>query len=102
MAKLDKQNRLHIPKNLLEITTTDFSKEVRVYFRVKEIFLDNPSTKNRRECCLGVVTVDSKGRFFASKLIRDFLGIDSKSNITCFVHQDKITFRKLFFIPENR
>lgn len=102
MAKLDNTNRLLIPKNLLDLTTTDFSKEVRAYLRGREIFLDNPSEKLRRCCCLGVIKIDPKRRFFVSPHIRSSLNITKDTNIVFFVCNNQITFRKICFIPENR
>lgn len=102
MANLDKQNRLVIPRPLMLASTTDFSKEVRIYVKGNIFFLDNPSMKNRRIPNLGSVKVDCKGRFCIFKSARDFLRIDQSSQIYCYLHEDKVTFKRLLLIPENR
>lgn len=102
MAKLDSQHRIIIPKNILKLAKTDFTKEVRLYVYGKDFYLDNPSSKNRRVSCLGEINLDPKGRFIIPKLARQALGLKANDNITCFLLEDKVTFRKIFFIPENR
>ena len=102
MAKLDKQNRLLIPKNLMKSTNIDFEKEVRLYLRGNEFYLDNPSFENRRIANLGSVNIESKGRICLTKSMRKFLQIDNNSEISCYLIDDKVTFKKIFFIPETR
>lgn len=102
MAKLDKQNRLLIPKNFLKIAKTDFSNELRIYLYGSDFYIDNPSAKNSRNACLGKITLNEKGRFTIPKLARDVLNLKPNDNVTCFILNDKVTFRKIFFIPENR
>ena len=102
MAKLDNQHRITIPKSILEIAKTDFTQELRLYVYGKDFYIDNPSKLNRRICCLGVITLDSKGRLIIPKIARQVLNLKANDNITCFLLDDKITFRKVFFIPENR
>ena len=102
MPKLDKQNRIHVPKNLLRIAKTDFSKEIRIYLYGTDFYIDNPSVKNSRNACLGKIILNEKGRFTIPKLARQVLGLKENDNITCFLLDDKVTFRKIFFIPENR
>ena len=102
MAKLDKQNRLLIPKNLMKSSDTDFEEEVRLYVRNNKFYLDNPSLENRRIPSLGNLKIDSKGRFFLTKSMREFLRIDEHSEISCYLIDGKVTFKKIFFIPENR
>lgn len=102
MAKIDTQNRLVIPKGLMEISHTDFSKDVRLFFCGKELFLDNPSSKNSRRNCLGEVLIDEHNRFFVPKLARELLNLKAGDNISFYVRNDRITFKKVLFIPENR
>lgn len=102
MAKLDKQNRLIVPKELIEISDTDFTEDVRLFFRGKELFLDNPSRKNSRHNCLGEINLDEHRRFFVPKLARELLNLKPGDNISFYVQCDKVTFKKVFFIPENR
>ncbi len=102
MAKLDKQNRLVVPQELIKISHTDFSKDVRLFFCGKELFLDNPSLKNSRRNCLGEIALDEHSRFFVPKLARELLNLKPGDNISFYVRNDRITFKKVFFIPENR
>lgn len=102
MAKLDKQNRLIIPKALIEISDTDFTGDVRLFIRGKELFLDNPSKKNSRHNCLGEIQLDEHNRFFVPKLARELLNLKPNDNVSFYVQYGKVTFKKVFFIPENR
>lgn len=102
MAKLDKHHRILIPKNILKIANTDFSKELRLYQHGMDFYIDNPLPENRRVLCFGTITINDKGRFVVPKVARDVLGLKANDNITCFLLNDKATFRKVFFIPENR
>ena len=102
MAKLDSQNRILIPKSILEISKTDFTQELRLYLHGMDFYIDNPSTYNRSVSCLGAITINEKGRFTIPKIAREVLNLKVNDNITCFLLDDKITFRKVFFIPENR
>lgn len=95
MAKLDKQNRFLIPHNLIHSSSTDFSKEVRLYIRQDDFYLDNPSSENRMVPNLGVVTLDSKCRLGFIKSIREFLKLDQSTEILCYLLNDKVTFRKV-------
>ena len=102
MAKIDKQNRLVVPQSLMEISHTNFTKDVRLFFCGNELFLDNPSPKNSMRNCLGEVSIDEHNRFFVPKLAREVLNLKSGDNIMFYVLNDRVTFKKLFFIPENR
>ena len=102
MAKMDKQNRLVVPKNLMGISHTDFTKDVRLFFCGKELFLDNPSPQNSRRNCLGEIILDEHNRFFVPKLARELLNLKSGDNISFYVRNDRVTFQKVLFIPENR
>lgn len=102
MAKLDKQNRLIVPKGLIEISDTDFKGNVQLFFKGKEFFLDNPSKKNSRHNCLGEIQLDEHNRFFVPKLAREVLNLKPGDNIISYVQYGKVTFKKVFFIPENR
>lgn len=102
MAKIDKQNRLVVPHNLMEISHTDFSKDVRLFVCGKELFLDNPYSKNSRHHCLGEIRLDEHNRFFVPKLAREVLNLKSGDNISFYVQNDRVTFKKVFFIPENK
>jgi len=94
MAKLDRQNRFLIPHNLIASSNTDFLKELRLYVRQDDFYLDNPSLENRTVPSLGVVTLDSKCRLGFIKSIREFLKLDQSTEILCYLLDDKITFRK--------
>ena len=102
MAKLANQDRLTIPTNLIEISDTDFSGDVRLFYKGKQLFLDNPSKKNSLRNCLGEIHLDEQRRFFLPKLAREVFNIKSGDNITFYVLDGKVTFKKFFFIPENR
>ncbi|MBQ8043470.1 MAG: hypothetical protein IJ272_04900 [Clostridia bacterium] len=102
MAKLDKQNRLIVPKSLIEISDTDFNEDVRLFFRGKELFLDNPSNKNSRHNCLGEIQLDKHNRFFVPKLARELLNLKPGDNISFYIQNGNVTFKKIFFVPENR
>lgn len=102
MAKVDKQNRLVVPQSLIQISRTDFSKDVRLFICGKELFLDNPSPQNSRRNCLGEVSIDEHSRFFVSKLARELLNLKPGDNISFYVRNDRVTFKKVLFIPENR
>ena len=94
MSKLDSQNRLLIPRHLLELSNTNFDEEIRLYFIGKQIFLDNPSNRNRRTCCLGSIKLDEKYRFILPKNAREFLNINQQSTLIFYVRCNKISFRK--------
>ena len=102
MAKLDTQNRLTLPQALVEISDTDFNSDVRLFFRGKELFLDNPSPSNSKKNCLGEIHLDEHHRFFVPKLAREVFNLKPGDNINFYVLNGKITFRKFFFIPEIR
>jgi len=102
MTKLDKQNRLVVPKNLVEISDTDFSGDVRLFLWGRELFLDNPSKWNRKNSCLGEIQIDEHRRFIVPKLAREILNLKPNDNISFYVQYGKVTFKKVFFIPENR
>ena len=102
MAKIDKQNRLIVPESLIKIVHTDFTNDVRVFISGKELFLDNPSPKNSRRNCLGEVYLDEHNRFFVPKLAREILNLKPGDNISFYVRNDRVTFKKILFIPENR
>lgn len=102
MAKIDKQNRLVVPQSLTQISHTDFSKDVRLFFCGKELFLDNPSAKNSRRNCLGEVFLDEHNRFFIPKLARELLNLKPGDSISFYVRNNRVTFKKILFIPENR
>ena len=101
MAKLDNYNRLLIPRKLIKASDTDFSKEVRLFLRNDELFLDNPSEENNRMCCLGRVNIDYKGRFTVSNFIQKFLKTKEKTDFICYICNGKITFKTILLIPEN-
>ena len=102
MSKMDKQNRLVVPHRLIKISKTDFSKEVRLFVRGKELFLDNASSRHSSCNCLGQVLLDTHNRFFVPKLAREILNLKSGDNFSFYVQNGSITFKKVFFIPENR
>lgn len=102
MAKLDNQNRLIIPKNLLEIAELDIHSEVRLYIRGKELYFDTASHQNNKAYCIGTVKVQDNGRFHLPKLAREILNCKPDSNFTFYLYDGKIFFKKLFFIPEIR
>ena len=102
MAKLDNQNRLTVPKALVEISDTDFNGELKLFFRGKELFLDSPSAKNFQRSCLGEIRLDEHNRFFVPKLAREVLNLKPGDNMSFYVVNGKVTFKKIFFIPENR
>ena len=102
MPKLDSQNRLNIPNQLMEIAETDFSSEIRIYATGKEMYLDNPSKKTSPKKCFGQVNVDQKGRFIVPKLLREIFNLKPGDNFALYVLNGRITFKKIVFIPENR
>jgi len=102
MAKIDKQNRLIVPESLIKIVHTDFKNDVRLFICGKELFLDNPSHQNSRRNCLGEILLDEHSRFFVPKLARELLNLNPGDNISFYVRNDRVTFKKVFFIPENR
>ena len=102
MSKLDNQNRLVIPKNLLEIAKFDINSEVRLYIRGKELYFDTPSKQNFRVHCVGTVKIHDNGRFHLPKLARDILNCKPDSNFSFYLYDGKICFKKIFFIPEIR
>lgn len=95
MAKLDRQNRFLIPHNLITSSDTTFSKEIRLYVRQDDFYLDNPSKENRKVPNLGIVTLDSKGRLCFIKSIREFFKLDKSTEIICYLLDNKVTFRKI-------
>ncbi len=102
MAKIDNQNRLVVPKDLIKISHTDFSNELRLFVCGKELFIDNPSSQNSKRYCLGEVHLDDHNRFFVPKLARELLNLKSGDNISFYVQNNRVTFKKVFYIPENR
>lgn len=102
MAKLDSQNRLTIPKDLVEISDTDFNGTLLLFAKGKELFLDNSSQKNFKCHCLGEIHLDEHRRFFLPKLAREIFNLKPGDNINFYVLEGKVTFKKFFFIPEIR
>jgi AbrB family looped-hinge helix DNA binding protein len=73
-----------------------------MYLYGTDFYIDNPSEKNSRNACLGKIILSKKGRFTIPKLARQILNLKPNDNVTCFLLDDKVTFRKVCFIPENR
>lgn len=97
MAKLDSQNRLLVPKCILEASKTDFSKEVRIYIKDDELFLDNPSNDNKMIRCWGIVHLDRNRRFCVKKIVRKVFNINEETDISCFLLNGRITYKKEYF-----
>lgn len=102
MAKLDSQNRLLIPTSLIKSTNTNLQEEIRLYLCGQYFYLDNPSFENAKIPNLGQITLDSQHRLFVKAHMQEALGIDKNTNLTCFLLNEKITFKRVLFIPENR
>lgn len=94
MSKLDKQNRLQIPKGLLDLSRTDYTSEVRLYLNGDDFFLDNHLPQNLEKYCLGIITLDSKNRIYLSKRTQQTLKIKPGDNFYFFLYNDVITFKK--------
>lgn len=93
--KLDKQNRLFIPKEVLELSTIDLTQEVRIYLQGNEFFLDNPHNKHINKDCLGKIKIHPKHHFFVPTQIRDAFRLVTGDIILCFIREGTITFRKV-------
>lgn len=102
MSKLDNRNRLIIPKTLFEMTDKDFSDDVRIFFRGKELLFDNHSAQKCNRNWLSTVTINGNNRFHLPKLARALLNLHPGDNVNFYVYNEKITFKKVSFLPENR
>lgn len=94
MPKLDKQNRMVLPKRLMEISETNFAKNVMIFLREDTLFLDNICLNSCIYHNLGVIRLDSHNRFYVPKLAREFLNILPGDTVTCFVTNGQITLSK--------
>lgn len=97
MSKLNKENRLLIPKDILELSNVNLNEEVRIYLCGKEILLDNPSQKHHNMLCVGKANIDAQHRLFVTKLLRNAFCLTSESNVICYVREGTIILRKVVF-----
>ena len=95
MVKLDNRNRLTISKKLMKVVETNFNDTLMLYANGKEFFVDNPSDKYSSKYCLGIIKLDSIGRFYVPKVVRNMFSLKPHQCLACYVHNNKITFRHL-------
>ena len=95
MLKLDKQNRIHIPVEVLNASKINLNEDVMIYVEKDVFFISNPSAKFTKNMCFGKLYIDVHKRFVIPKQIRELMNIDRKANLLCFIKDNIITFKKI-------
>ena len=94
MVKLNKLNRIHIPKRFLLFSRVPIESNMGLFFKEGELYIDSLSNATQKNPCLSVVRVDKSNNFFVSQLVQKRLGIFPGSYLTVYLKDGKITFSK--------
>ena len=94
MVKLDKLNRIHIPKRFLLFSKIPLESKMGLFFKDEELYIDSLSNATKKNPCLSIIRLDKYNNFFASQLVRKQLGIFPGSYITVYLKDGKITLSK--------
>lgn len=105
MLKLDKQNRLRIPKKLMKSADTNFEKEVKIYrhpHTCNEFYLDN--SQNSITSFIydeGTAKIDNKGYLYFDEILQDVLNIfPSITYFSIYLQNGKVTFKTILSLEE--
>ena len=86
MKKLDKENRVNLPKSVIEICDIDFTTDVMLYlytdYKPNALLLSND--KELALPCFGVVNFDDKKRFYLLKELRAYFKVKPKNELLIY------------------
>ena len=86
MTCMDTQNRITITSNIREVCNINFEQEVRIYLYEKNncSYLLLSNSKDLKYPCFGILHFDHRYRFFLSKELRRYLGIQPKEKFLIY------------------
>jgi len=93
MICLDTQNRIAVSQAIREVSELDFSKEIRMYIKLKDNkpFLILSNALDLDLPCFGKAHVDDKCRITLPKELRKYMNITVKTNLLIYTLKGELT-----------
>lgn len=98
MAKISRYFQVTLPKDIIDKVDTDFTSNIWIYVNVKheQLYLDNPSPKNRNIPSLGKITIGKSRNFQIPAMVRQIYNLNIGDDLTFYIFDGKIAFKRVF------